>query len=101
MARQTQQAKVYDSFQQVPAPPLTGCHVLGAKKMHKVLKCLLPLIIAAFLTETLSRHAINWSVCDVGRVGTWCHRSGPLGPFGSALEAGVAFLLRLIRPNDD
>lgn len=51
-------------------------------------KCLLPLIIAAFLTETLRGGAVNWGVCDVGTTGTWCHRSGP---FESALNFGGCF----------
>lgn len=50
-------------------------------KTAQVFKCLLPFIIAAFLTETLRRRAINWSLCDVGATVTWCHR---FGPFGSA-----------------
>lgn len=87
---------------------LRGAMFWGAKNAQ-VLKCLLPFIIAAFHTETLSQRAINRGVWDVGRIGTWCHRSGPLGPFGSALESGVggsyllpaSFSLKDSSPADD
>lgn len=92
-------------FQQVLAPELS--HLQGAMfwggKNAQVFKCLLPVIIAAFLTETLRRGAINLGVFDVGGTSTWCHRSGP---FGSALELGVLFpsptlFRKPICPNDD
>lgn len=64
-----------------------GCHVLGAK----MAKCLSVYChyYCSFPHGNPESGAINWGVCDVGRMGTWCHRSGPLGPFGSALELGV------------
>lgn len=90
------ESKIPFSKSLLKSSPTYGVPCFGGKNAQ-VFKCLLLVIITAFLTETLSWRAINWGVCDVGRTGTWCHCSGPLGPFGSALELGVAFPLCLFQ----
>lgn len=66
----------------------------GGKSIAQVFECLLPFIMAVSFAETLYRDAVNWVVIDVVRMGTWCHRSGPLRSalqLGWGLEGGVTF----------
>lgn len=76
------------------------CHDLGVgggKSIAQVFECLLPFIMAVSFAETLYRDAVNWVVIDVVRMGTWCHRSGPLRSalqLGWGLEGGSLSLLK-------
>lgn len=64
---------------------------VGADVLHKCLSvyCLL---LWQFPSETLYRDAINLGIIDVGRIGAWCHRSGPFGLLYSV--GGSLFLLQ-------
>lgn len=62
----------------------------GGRCIAQVFECLLAFIMAVSLTGTLYRDAINLGVIDVGRMGTWCHRSGP---FRSVLQCGGSLFL--------
>lgn len=81
--------------QKVPAPQLFHLQgtmiwaVGGTELLHKCLS-VYSLLLWQFPSETLYRDAINLGVIDVGRMGTWCHRSGP---FMSALQCGGSLFL--------
>lgn len=60
------ESKIPFSKSLLKSSPTYGVPCFGGKNAQ-VFKCLLLVIITAFLTETLSWRAINWGVCDVGR----------------------------------